>query len=55
MAKAPKIPAETYPTEGGSYVRSPDGKLDQVEQTKPAPPAGDPIEPPAAAPVTPKE
>lgn len=55
MAKAPKIPAETYPTEGGSYVRAPDGKLDQVEQTKPAPLAGEQTEPPAAAPATPKE
>ena len=55
MAKAPKIPAETYPTAGGSYVRTPDGKLDQVEQTKSAPVAGDLIEPRAAAPVTPKE
>lgn len=56
MAKAPKIPAETYPTTGGSYVRKPDGKLDQVEQTQPAPPpAAEPTEPPPAAPVTAKE
>jgi len=55
MAKAPKIPAETFPTEGGSYVRTSDGKLDQVEKTEPAPPAGDPPKPSPAAPVTVKE
>lgn len=64
MAKAPKNPAETYPTTGGSYVRKPDGKLDQVEQTQPAPPpalseaegpAAQPTEPPPAAPATAKE
>lgn len=61
MAKA--TTPEKYPTEGGSYVRKPDGKLDQVEQTKPAPPAlsgaegpaGEPTEPPGAAPATAKE
>lgn len=64
MAKATKTPAETYPTEGGSYLRTPDGKLDQVEQTKPVSPpalseaegpAGEPTEPPPAAPATAKE
>lgn len=53
MAKA--TTPEKYPTEGGSYVRKPDGKLDQVEQTKPAPSAGEPTEPPPAAPATAKE
>ena len=62
MAKA--TAPEKYPTEGGSYVRKPDGKLDQVEQTKPVSPpalseaegpAGDPTEPPPAAPATAKE
>lgn len=60
MAKA--TTPEKYPTEGGSYLRQPDGKLDQVEQTQPAPalseaegPAGEPTEPPAAAPAIPKE
>ena len=54
MAKAPT--PETYPTEGGSYVRQSNGKLDQVEQTQPAPPpVAEPTEPPAAAPATAKE
>lgn len=38
-----------YPTEGGSYVRTQKGGLDQVEATKPAPPP----EPPAAPPPAP--
>jgi len=54
MAKAPT--PETYPTEGGSYVRQSNGKLDQVERTKPAPPAGEPAEePPSATPAPTKE
>lgn len=53
MAKAP-LP-ETYPTEGGSYVRQ-GGKLDQVERTKPAPPpAAAPTEEAPAPPATTKE
>lgn len=45
-----------YPTEGGSYTRKPDGALDQVEQTRPAPiaPAAPADEPPAK-PATTKE
>lgn len=43
-----------YPTEGGSYVRTQKGGLDQVEATKPAPPPGSaPIEPLAAPPPAP--
>ena len=57
MAKTPKpTPTpETFPTEGGSYVRDPDGNLNQVEQTKPAPAAGAPDETQPATSTTVKE
>lgn len=47
-----------YPTEGGSYMRKPDGNLDLVEQTKPAPEpaAADEASPtPTPAPAMPEE
>jgi hypothetical protein len=39
-----------HPTEGGSYVRRPDGTLERVEFTRPA---DAPPEPAATEPVTP--
>ncbi len=54
MAK-PRTPAAplTFPDAGGSYVRQPGGKLDQVEGTKPPPDVQVQVEEPAPAIVEP--